>query len=81
MPYIGLRTLPALLGSATCPVIYGIMREAGYPRVIALLSAGLIIFDNAHVTQTRLILLDAPMLLFQAVAIYAYIRFQKLRYR
>lgn len=37
--------------------------------------------DNAHVTQTRLILLDAPMILFQACALYCYIRFHKLRYR
>lgn len=37
--------------------------------------------DNAHVTQTRLILLDAQMILFQVIAMYAYIRFYKLRYR
>lgn len=37
--------------------------------------------DNAHVTQTRLILLDAPMILFQACALYCYVRFAKLRYR
>lgn len=36
--------------------------------------------DNAHVGQTRLILLDAPMILFMALAFYSYIRFYKLRY-
>ncbi|CAD6574542.1 MAG: hypothetical protein CYPHOPRED_005451 [Cyphobasidiales sp. Tagirdzhanova-0007] len=80
VPYVGLRAFPAILGSLTPPVVYGIMRESGYPRLIAILSAMLILFDNAHVTQTRLILLDAPMILFQACAIYAYIRFYKLRY-
>lgn len=37
--------------------------------------------DNGHVVQTRLILLDAPLLLFQTLAIYCYIRFAKQRYK
>ena len=36
--------------------------------------------DNAHIVQTRLILLDAPMILFMTIAFYSYIRFYKLRY-
>ena len=44
VPYVGLRTLPAILGSLTPPVIYGIMRESGYPRIIGILSAMLILF-------------------------------------
>lgn len=102
VPYIGLRTLPALLGSAVPPVMYAIMRESGYPRLVGLLSASLVLFgesqvskagvccdrtyelsrltDNAHITQTRLILLDAPLVLFMCLAFYAYTRFYKLRY-
>lgn len=99
VPYVGLRTLPALLGSAIPAVVYAIMRESGYPRIVGLFSACLILFgacfanrafsevadllvpaDNAHIAQTRLILLDAPMILFMALAFYAYIRFYKLRY-
>ena len=37
--------------------------------------------DNAHVTQSRLILLDATLIFFMSLTIYAYIRFRKLRYR
>lgn len=37
--------------------------------------------DNAHVTQSRLILLDATLVFFMTLTIYAYIRFRKLRYR
>ena len=37
--------------------------------------------DNAHVTQSRLILLDAMLIFFMTLTIYAYIRFRKLRYR
>ncbi|GAA5825596.1 hypothetical protein JCM11251_000303 [Rhodosporidiobolus azoricus] len=80
VPYIGLRTLPALFGSAIPAAIYAIMRESGYPRLVALFSTALVLFDNAHIAQTRLILLDAPMILFMALAFYSYIRFHKLRY-
>lgn len=44
VPYVGLRALPAVCGSITPAVIYGIMRESGYPRIIGLLSAALIAF-------------------------------------
>ncbi len=35
--------------------------------------------DNAHVLQTKLILLDAPLVLFMAMSFYCYVRFHKLR--
>ncbi|GAA99574.1 glycosyltransferase family 39 protein [Mixia osmundae IAM 14324] len=80
VPYISLRALPALLGTLTVPVIYGIMRESGYPRIVGILSASLLLFDNAHIVQSRLILLDAPLILFMALSLYCYVRFHKLRY-
>ncbi|GAA6027484.1 hypothetical protein JCM8097_007884 [Rhodosporidiobolus ruineniae] len=80
VPYIGLRTLPALMGSAIPAAIYAIMRESGYPRLVALFSTSLVLFDNAHIAQMRLILLDAPLILFMCLAFYSYIRFYKLRY-
>ncbi|GAA5970820.1 hypothetical protein JCM11641_004467 [Rhodosporidiobolus odoratus] len=80
VPFVGLRTLPALLGSAIPAVVYAIMRESGYPRLVALFSTALVLFDNAHIAQTRLILLDAPLILFMCLSFYSYIRFHKLRY-
>ena len=44
VPYVGMRTLPAILGSLTPPVLYGIMRESGYPRIIGILTAMLLCF-------------------------------------
>ena len=45
------------------------------------LSRELIMFvDNGHICQTRLILLDAALVLFVALSLYAYVRFRKLRY-
>jgi dolichyl-phosphate-mannose--protein O-mannosyl transferase len=101
VPFVGMRALPAILGSLTIPVIYAIMKESGYSTVIAAFSACIVLFgacfasfgrffsliydlfflDNAHVTQSRLILLDATLIFFMSLTIYAYIRFRKLRYR
>lgn len=44
IPYVGLRALPAILGSLTIPVVYAIMKESGYSTVIAAFSAILILF-------------------------------------
>ncbi|KAF5383513.1 hypothetical protein D9615_003615 [Tricholomella constricta] len=80
VPFVGMRALPAILGSLTIPVVYAIMKESGYSTVIAAFSACIVLFDNAHVAQSRLILLDATLIFFMALTIYAYIRFRKLRY-
>lgn len=37
--------------------------------------------DNGHVTQDRLILIDAQLIFFTALTVYSYIRFRKLRYQ
>ncbi|TFY80319.1 hypothetical protein EWM64_g3692 [Hericium alpestre] len=80
VPYVGLRALPAILGSLTVPIVYAIMKESGYSTIIAAFSAAIILFDNAHIAQSRLILLDATLIFFMSLTIYSYIRFRKLRY-
>ncbi|EOR01782.1 Dolichyl-phosphate-mannose--protein mannosyltransferase 4 [Wallemia ichthyophaga EXF-994] len=72
VPYVGMRSLSAVLGSFTIPLIYGIMRESGYPKAIGILSAAIMLFDNGHVAQTRLILLDAALVFFMALSLYSY---------
>ena len=37
--------------------------------------------DNGHITQTRLILLDAALVLFVALSLYCYVKFHQQRYR
>ncbi|KAF5328306.1 hypothetical protein D9611_014640 [Ephemerocybe angulata] len=59
VPYVGMRALPAVLGSLTVPVVYAIMKESGF-STLCCFSASLILFDNAHVAQSRLILLTLP---------------------
>jgi len=80
VPYVALRSFSAILGSLTPILVYAIMKESGYPAFASTISACLIVFDNAHILHTRLILLDAPLILFATCSIFAYIKFYKLRY-
>ncbi|KAG9053935.1 hypothetical protein FS842_006722 [Serendipita sp. 407] len=80
IPYIGMRAMPAVFGSLTVPIVYQIMKECGFPVVICTFTAALIAFDNGHITQTRLILLDAALIMFMALSLYGYIRFRKVRH-
>jgi dolichyl-phosphate-mannose-protein mannosyltransferase len=91
-----MRSFCAIMGSLTVPLVYAIMRESGYPVGIAAFTAALILFgespppvrhsaltlkDNGHITQTRLILLDAALVLFMALSLYTYVKFHQQRYR
>ncbi|RHZ61884.1 hypothetical protein Glove_345g31 [Diversispora epigaea] len=81
VPYMGFRALPATLGALFVPLTYMIIKESGYPIVTALFAAGLVLFDNALICQTRLILLDSMLVFFMLCTFYCYIRFYKLRLR
>lgn len=80
VPYVAFRALPALMGSMTVPTVFLIMWESGYSLPAAVLASGLVLFDNAHIGQTRLILLDATLVFFMAVSVLGYIRFYKFRH-
>ncbi|KAK5130671.1 hypothetical protein LTR08_001832 [Meristemomyces frigidus] len=80
VPYVAYRSMPALLGSLTVTTVYWIMWESGYSLPACIVAASLVLFDNAHIGQTRLILLDATLVLFMALSVLSYIRFYKLRH-
>ncbi|KAI9740555.1 MAG: hypothetical protein M1834_005136 [Cirrosporium novae-zelandiae] len=80
VPYVAYRSLPALMGSLTVTMTFMIMWESGYSLPACVVAAGLVLFDNAHVGQTRLILLDATLVFAMSISIYCYIRFYKLRH-
>lgn len=46
VPYVGMRALPAMLGSLTIPIVYGIMKESGYGTVISAFSASIVLFGT-----------------------------------
>ena len=79
-PYMAYRSLPTLLSSCTVPIIFLTMKEAGYSLPASVLAASIVLFDNAHVAFTRLIMLDATLIFSIACAIYSYVRFYKERY-
>ncbi|MCJ1402446.1 hypothetical protein MMC11_005666 [Xylographa trunciseda] len=80
VPYVAFRAMPALLGSLTVPTVFLIMWESGYSLPAAVLAACLVLFDNAHIGQTRLILLDATLVFAMSVSVLCYVRFYKLRH-
>ncbi|EON64187.1 dolichyl-phosphate-mannose-protein mannosyltransferase [Coniosporium apollinis CBS 100218] len=80
VPYVAYRSLPALLGSLTVPTVFLIMWESGYSLPACVTAAGLVLFDNAHIGQTRLILLDATLIFSMALSVLCYVRFYKRRH-
>ena len=80
VPYVAFRALPALLGALTVPTVFLTMWESGYTLPACILSASLVLFDNAHIGQTRLILLDATLVFAMSVSVLCYVRFYKLRH-
>lgn len=46
VPYVPMRAFCALMGAATVPVVYAIMRESGYPILVAAFSASLVLFGG-----------------------------------
>lgn len=80
VPYVAFRAMPALLGSLTVSVTYLIMWESGYSLPACIVAASLVLLDNAHIGQTRLILLDATLVLAMACSLLCYIKFYKLRH-
>ncbi|KAG4303691.1 hypothetical protein PCANB_000074 [Pneumocystis canis] len=80
VPYILLRSLPALLGSMVVPLVFLIMKDSGHSLLSSTLAASFVLFDNAQVAQSRLILLDSIFIFLMTSSIYCYIRFSKLKY-
>ena len=80
VPYVAYRAMPALQGSLTVLVVFFTMWESGYSLPASIVSASLVLFDNAHIGQTRLILLDATLVFAMSLSVLCYVRFYKLRY-
>ncbi|KAF1842647.1 glycosyltransferase family 39 protein [Cucurbitaria berberidis CBS 394.84] len=80
VPYVAYRAMPASLGALTVPIVFLIMWESGYSLPACVTAASLMLLDNAHIGQTRLILLDASLIFFMALSVLSYIRFYKQRH-
>ncbi|KAJ3238533.1 hypothetical protein HDU81_007629 [Chytriomyces hyalinus] len=79
VPFVSMRLFPALCGSLIIPFCFLTLKELGVSYVAALFGAFMLIFDNALIAQSRLILLDSMLLLFGVMSIYTWIKFYKTR--
>lgn len=48
VPYIAMRTLPAILGALTVSLTYLIMKESGYPVITCAFAAMFMLFGMSH---------------------------------
>lgn len=76
-PYIFMRFVPAILGTLMVPMAYIILRSIGSSPRGALWTSLLVLFENAFVTQFRLILLDAYLAFGIAAAFTFYSLFRE----
>ncbi|KAI9327671.1 Dolichyl-phosphate-mannose-protein mannosyltransferase-domain-containing protein [Obelidium mucronatum] len=79
VPWVTMRLFPALCGALIVPFCFLTLKEIGVSWVASMFGAIMLIFDNALITQSRLILLDSMLLLFGVTSIYTWIRFYKER--
>ncbi len=81
MPYIGLRLFPALCGALVPVLCFLTLKEIGVSKSGSLFGAILTIFDNALITQSRLILLDSMLMAACCFTVFSYIKFYKTRHQ
>ena len=78
VPYVIMRLFPALLGLALVPLSFLTLLALHLSLPTAILGSLLITFDNALITQSRLILLDSFLIFFTGLTIYFWVRFSNL---
>ncbi|KAF8949409.1 hypothetical protein BGZ47_003821 [Haplosporangium gracile] len=81
VPYIGMRMFAVACGVGLIPISYLTMKRSGHSTQAAMLCAIFVTFENAMITQSRFILLDAPMMLFMGYTMLAWINFYNHRNR
>lgn len=79
VPYLYYRSLLAIQGTLVVPVVFLTMKTLKFSVPACLVSSVLICFDNAQVVDSRLILLDATLILSVALTIYSYVKFSTYR--
>lgn len=62
VPYVTMRLLPAILGVFTVPTMFLTLKATGCRTSTAAFGSLLVTFENGLLTQSRLILLDSPLI-------------------
>lgn len=76
-PFLAYRCMHASLGTLTVPLMFLTLKEVNCRAITCAFGSLLVALDTAHVLETRLILLDATLLIFIAATVYCYVRFYK----
>ncbi|KAF9408717.1 hypothetical protein BGZ94_002217 [Podila epigama] len=79
VPYVAMRMLSGLMGVAVVPMAYYTIKNSGHSLHASILAAVLVLFENSIVTQSRLILLDSPLIFFTAFTALAWVNFHNQR--
>jgi dolichyl-phosphate-mannose-protein mannosyltransferase len=64
-----MRVVPALAGTLIIPVFYLLLRQLGVSRRLATLGAALLLLDNALLVESRVLVPDAMLVLFNLCAV------------
>ncbi|KAG8931241.1 hypothetical protein FRC02_003015 [Tulasnella sp. 418] len=75
VPYVAMRVLPALMGVGVVPIAYLTLRALDCRVTTAVLGSLFITFENGLITQSRLILLDSPLIFFTALTNFFWVGF------
>lgn len=76
VPFIAMRSVSALCGALTVVLTYLILRGSACRPIVALFGAFLLLVENSLATQSRFILLDAPLVFFTALTVYSFKKFE-----
>ncbi|WPK24767.1 hypothetical protein PUMCH_002057 [Australozyma saopauloensis] len=79
VPYMAFRIFLAVQGTAVVPIMFLTMKTLKFSALACVLSASIVAFDNAQVIDSRLILLDATLILSVALTIFTYAKFSTYR--
>lgn len=71
LPYVALRLFPVVCGILTTVLTYRILRVSGCRDWIAFAGGFLVAIENSLVTQSRLIMIDAPLIFAISLVVYS----------
>lgn len=79
VPYVAYRALSAIQGTVVIPLLFWTLKTLNFSVLACFLASAIVCFDNAHVIDSRLILLDSTLILAVALTIFSYVKFSTFR--
>lgn len=76
VPYVAMRLFPAICGVINVLLAYGILRASSCRSLVAFFGASLVLIENSLVTQSRLIMLDGPLVCGISLTVFGFKKFQ-----